>query len=299
MKRERHHGQTKMNSLPAAVRIVEVGPRDGLQSIELSIPTETKIQFINKLSEADLNEIEVTSFVSPEWVPQLADAKKVSSSIKHFENIRYTALVPNLKGLEEALDSGYKSVAVFTTISETFCSKNTNCTIHESLDRIEEMSSIIRENNIRFRAYISTVWVCPFEGSIGPDKAIPVIRSLFDMGVEEISLGDTIGKATKEDVKTTLDTLINEFGVESFALHFHDTYGNALDNIRIGLDYGISTFDASAGGIGGCPYAPGASGNVSTNSVVDLCNRLEITTGINVKKLQEAASIIQSYVTHK
>ncbi len=285
-----------MNALPAAVRIVEVGPRDGLQSIEQTIPTETKIQFINALTEANLPEIEVTSFVSPTWVAQLADANEVAALINHDDHIRYTALVPNLKGLERSMDSGFTSVAVFTTVSETFSQKNTNCAIDESLERIKVMSPIIQENDLRFRAYISTVWVCPYEGAVPVKKVVPIIQSLLDMGVEEISLGDTIGKATPDDVRSTLDSLITEFGIESFALHFHDTYGHALENIKAGLEYGISTFDSSAGGIGGCPYASGASGNVSTNSVVDLCNQLEITTGINVAKLQEAASIIQPYV---
>jgi len=285
-----------MNALPAAVRIVEVGPRDGLQSIEATIPTDTKIQFINALSEANLPEIEVTSFVSPKWVPQLADSGEVASTIDNTDNIRYTALVPNQNGLDKAMEYGFSSIAVFTTISETFSQKNTNCTIEASMERIRKMSSTINENDIHFRAYISTIWVCPYEGTMSPENAIPVIQALLDMGVEEISLGDTIGKATPDDVRTTLDLLISEFDSEAFALHFHDTYGHALENIKVGLEYGISTYDSSAGGIGGCPYAPGASGNVSTNSVVDLCNQLEITTGINGAKLQEASEIIQPYV---
>ncbi len=285
-----------MNSLPAAVRIVEVGPRDGLQSIKQTIPTDTKIQFINTLSLANLPEIEVTSFVSPKWIPQLADAQEVSSAIKREQNIQYTALVPNLKGLQGALDANYSSVAIFTAASETFSRKNTNCSINESLDRFKEMKPTCVENNLRIRGYISTVWVCPYEGTISTEKLMRVINALFDLGVEEISLGDTIGKAETDDVQKTLDTILTHHDANRFALHFHDTYNHALDNIKVGLEYGITTYDSSAGGVGGCPYAPGAAGNVSTDAVVNLCNELNISTGIDEKMLQKAANVIQPYM---
>lgn len=285
-----------MSSYPSAVRIVEVGPRDGLQSINIQIPTQTKIDFINALSEANLPEIEVTSFVSPKWVPQLADASEVSAAIIRKNKIRYTALVPNLVGLQHALDAGYDSVAVLTTVSETFSFKNTNCTIKESLHRIEQIADRVQKEKQHFRAYISTVWDCPYEGSMSAEKAVPIISQLLDLGVEEISLGDTIGKATPASVQATLDVLTVKFGTENFALHFHDTFGNALENIKVGLKYGISVYDSSAGGIGGCPYAPGAKGNVSTNSVVELCNQKEIHTGINLVKLREASELIQPYI---
>ena len=285
-----------MNSLPAAVRIVEVGPRDGLQSIEQTIPTEAKIQFINTLSEAKLPEIEVTSFVSAKWIPQLADAQEVSIEIIRDSNILYTALIPNIKGLERALDANYSSVAVFTAASDTFSQKNINCSIKESITRFQKMKASFQDNDMRVRGYISTVWVCPYEGQMEPENVLPVIDALLELGIDEISLGDTIGKATPDDVRNTLDLILSIHDVNQFALHFHDTYNHALENIRVGLEYGISTFDSSAGGVGGCPFAPGASGNVSTGSVLNLCKELGIETGVDDKKLSAAANFIQSYL---
>lgn len=285
-----------MNSLPAAVRIVEVGPRDGLQSIEQTIPTEAKIQFINTLSEAKLPEIEVTSFVSAKWIPQLADAQEVSIEIIRDSNILYTALIPNIKGLERALDANYSSVAVFTAASDTFSQKNINCSIKESITRFQKMKPSFQDNSMRVRGYISTVWVCPYEGQMEPENVLPVIDALLELGIDEISLGDTIGKATPDDVRNTLDLILSVHDANQFALHFHDTYNHALENIRVGLEYGISTFDSSAGGVGGCPFAPGASGNVSTGSVLNLCKELGIETGVDDKKLSAAANFIQSYL---
>ena len=285
-----------MNSLPAAVRIVEVGPRDGLQSIEQTIPTEAKIQFINTLSEAKLPEIEVTSFVAAKWIPQLADAQEVSIEIIRDSNILYTALIPNIKGLERALDANYSSVAVFTAASDTFSQKNINCSIKESITRFQKMKTSFQDNDMRVRGYISTVWVCPYEGQMEPENVLPVIDALLELGIDEISLGDTIGKATPDDVRNTLDLILSVHDANQFALHFHDTYNHALENIRVGLEYGISTFDSSAGGVGGCPFAPGASGNVSTGSVLNLCKELGIETGVDDKKLSAAANFIQSYL---
>ena len=291
------HGQNKMNSLPAAVRIVEVGPRDGFQSIEQTIPTDAKIQFINTLSEAKLPEIEVTSFVSAKWIPQLADAQEVSTEIIRDSNIMYTALIPNIKGLERALDANYSSVAVFTAASDTFSQKNINCSIKESITRFQRMKTSFQDNSMRVRGYISTVWVCPYEGQMEPENVLPVIDALLELGIDEISLGDTIGKATPDDVRNTLDLILSLHDANQFALHFHDTYNHALENIRVGLEYGISTFDSSAGGVGGCPFAPGASGNVSTGSVLNLCKELGIETGVDGQKLSAAANFIQSYLS--
>lgn len=286
-----------MNSLPAAVRIVEVGPRDGFQSIEQTIPTDAKIQFINTLSEAKLPEIEVTSFVSAKWIPQLADAQEVSIEIIRDSNILYTALIPNIKGLERALDANYSSVAVFTAASDTFSQKNINCSIKESITRFQRMKTSFQDNSMRVRGYISTVWVCPYEGQMEPENVLPVIDALLELGIDEISLGDTIGKAKPDDVRNTLDFILSLHDANQFALHFHDTYNHALENIRVGLEYGISTFDSSAGGVGGCPFAPGASGNVSTGSVLNLCKELGIETGVDDKKLSAAANFIQSYLS--
>ena len=285
-----------MNSLPAAVRIVEVGPRDGFQSIEQTIPTDAKIQFINTLSEAKLPEIEVTSFVSAKWIPQLADAQEVSTEIIRDSNILYTALIPNIKGLERALDANYSSVAIFTAASDTFSQKNINCSIKESITRFQRMKTSFQDNSMRVRGYISTVWVCPYEGQMEPENVLPVIDALLELGIDEISLGDTIGKATPDDVRNTLDLILSLHDANQFALHFHDTYNHALENIRVGLEYGISTFDSSAGGVGGCPFAPGASGNVSTGSVLNLCKELGIETGVDDQKLSAAANFIQSYL---
>lgn len=285
-----------MSSLPPEIRIVEVGPRDGLQSIDQHIPTNAKIQFINTLSEAKFTEIEVTSFVSSNWVPQLADAQEVSFKIIQNPNIIYTALVPNVNGLNQALNADYSSVAIFTAASESFSQNNTNCSIIESIDRIKEMESSFQNNSLRVRGYISTVWVCPYEGKISAETVLPIINSLFDLGVEEISLGDTIGKATPDDVKKTLEIILSIHKANRFALHFHDTFNHALENIKVGLEYGITTFDSSAGGIGGCPFAPGSSGNVSTNSVVKLCKELGIETGINEEKLSDASKFIKTYL---
>ena len=290
------HGQNKMNSLPAAVRIVEVGPRDGFQSIEQTIPTDAKIQFINTLSEAKLPEIEVTSFVSAKWIPQLADAQEVSTEIIRDSNILYTALIPNIKGLERALDANYSSVAIFTAASDTFSQKNINCSIKESITRFQKMKTSFQDNNMRVRGYISTVWVCPYEGQMEPENVLPVIDALLELGIDEISLGDTIGKATPDDVRNALDLILSLHDANQFALHFHDTYNHALENIRVGLEYGISTFDSSAGGVGGCPFAPGASGNVSTGSVLNLCKELGIETGVDDQKLSAAVNFIQSYL---
>ena len=278
------------------VRIVEVGPRDGLQSISEPISTIEKKTYIDMLSEAGCSEIEVTSFVSPKWVPQLADAKDISSSIQRNDHTTYTALVPNKKGLEAAMESGYRSVAIFTAASETFSQKNTNGSIEQNFERFEEMIPIWEENEIRVRAYISTCWVCPYEGDIGSKTVIKVIQDLLDIGVHEISLGDTIGKATPNDVEYLLKIILDNWSSELFALHMHDTYNMATENITIGLGMGIRIFDSSAGGVGGCPYAPGASGNISTETVLRVCNEQGFDTGIDIDKLKIAGKYIQSII---
>ncbi len=278
------------------VRIVEVGPRDGLQSISEAIQTGDKITYIDMLTEAGCPEIEVTSFVSPKWVPQLADARIVSSAIHRNNDTIYTVLIPNLKGLETALDCGYRSVAIFTAASETFSQKNTNCTIEESFGRFETMIPHWEENNLRVRGYISTCWVCPYEGDVGAEAVVKVIQDLLDLGVHEISLGDTIGKATPEDVEYLLEIILDNWPPELFALHMHDTYEMAAENITVGMGMGLRIFDSSAGGVGGCPYAPGASGNVSTETVVRICAEQGFDTGIDLDKLKIAGNYIQSII---
>ena len=280
------------------VRIVEVAPRDGLQSIPLNIPTKRKVELINRLSSTGLQEIEVTSFVSPKWVPQLSDAPEVSRLIKKNPLVRYTALVPNKVGLNKAIESGYKSVAFITTCSETFSQKNTNCTISESLETIASLRSLWSQYNMHVRVYISTVWYCPFEGKMNPDPLMNVVQKLIDLNIDEISLADTIGKAKKGDVEETLEIILKYWDPSKFALHFHDTYKNAKQNIISGINLGFRNFDSSVGGIGGCPYAPGSSGNVATESVLEICENNGFDTGINKQSLSDAGKYI-SDILHK
>ena len=285
-----------MTSTPASIKIVEVGPRDGLQSIEQTISTDDKITYIDLLTDAGFQEIEVTSFVSPKWIPQLADSKEVSDQINKNDSTVYTALVPNLRGLENALNAQYSSVAIFTTASEAFSKKNINCTIDESIHRFNEMVNLWEENSLRVRGYISTVWHCPYEGPIKSENVIDVIAKLFDLGIQEISLGDTIGKATDDEVRYFLEKILNRWDPTFFALHMHDTFGFAENNIKAALEFEIATFDSSTGGIGGCPYAQGASGNIGSESIISLCDSLGIKTGIDQPKLEEAKNFIQTIV---
>ena len=283
-------------SLPESVKLVEVGPRDGLQNISVPIATDDKVRYIDLLTQCGFPEIEVTSFVSPRRIPQLADAQNVSRSINLDSNIMYTALVPNLRGLHNAIHSNYSSIAVFTAASNTFSQKNTQCTMDESIQRFHKMKHVWEDHGLRIRGYISTVWHCPYEGSIPVNAVSEVIAKLLDLGIQEISLGDTIGKATTEEVRYTLESILKKWEPSYFALHMHDTFGMAAANIKAGMEFDISTFDSSAGGMGGCPYAEGATGNIASEKVVALCESLGIETGINKSKLDEASNLIQSIV---
>ena len=274
------------------IHIVEVGPRDGLQSIPSIISTEKKIEYINRLTSAGLPEIEVTSFVSSKWVPQLADSIDVSNSITKDPAVIYTALIPNKIGLDRAIEANYSSVAVLTSTSETFSQNNTNCSISDGFSVIKSIKQSCIRHSLRVRGYISTVWHCPYEGAMKAKSVLPVIDKLLGLGISEISLGDTIGKATPDDVKQTLETNLHQFDPSYFALHFHDTFGHAEENIRIGLGMGITIYDSSAGGIGGCPYAPGSSGNISTEKVLSICESLGIKTGVNKNRLIDAGNYI-------
>ena len=249
------------------IRIVEVGPRDGLQNEKMTIPTEVKVAFVDALSEAGFDEIEVSSFVSPKWIPQLADAADVFARIRRNPSVRYMALVPNEAGLARAVEARVDKVAVFTAASETFTRKNINATIAESIERFRP---VVRRSPVPVRGYVSTAFHCPYEGPIAPEAVAPVCESLMEMGCAELSIGDTIGKATPDEVAALLALLIPRFGAGRLALHLHDTYGRALANATRAADLGITVFDSSAGGIGGCPYAPGATGNVSTQALVAL-----------------------------
>lgn len=247
------------------IRLVEVGPRDGLQSVKALVPTEAKVAFINALSASGLTDIEVSSFVSPKWVPQLADAEAVFAAITRQPGVRYWALVPNLQGLERAQAARVDGVAVFTAASESFSRANTNATIAETLERFRP---VIQAAGVPVRGYVSTAFSCPFEGPVAPEAVRHVALELLALGCGEISLGDTIGRATPGQVHALVDLLARDIPVESMALHCHDTFGQAIENVLAGAALGISTFDGSAGGIGGCPYAPGAPGNVATEALV-------------------------------
>jgi hydroxymethylglutaryl-CoA lyase len=270
---------------------VEVGPRDGLQNEARIVPTDVKIRFIDALSETGLSEIEVSSFVSPKWVPQLADAAEVFAGIRRAPGVIYSALVPNRRGLDGAIAARADKVAVFTAASETFSMRNTNATIAESLDRFRP---VLRDATVPVRGYVSTAFHCPFEGPIAPHQVLPVVRALFDMGCAEVSIGDTIGKATGDEVRRLLDDLLPHWPAAKLALHFHDTFGQAVDNALVGYDMGITIFDASAGGIGGCPFAPGAPGNVSTQALVAA---FAGHSGVDPDRLESAATVVKPYLT--
>jgi len=281
-----------MASLPTSIRIVEVGPRDGLQNESTIISTAKKAEFIQLLVAAGLKDIEVASFVHPKWVPQLADAQQLISQLEPHEGVRYSALVPNMKGLERAMASGIRRIAVFTAASETFNRKNINMGIQESIDVFKPVVAEALKNGLSVRGYVSTCFVCPYEGPITKEKVGDVAGALFSLGVDEVSIGDTIGAATPREVEDTVGYLLAQFPASKLAMHFHDTYGMAVANVYQSLQMGITTFDSSAGGLGGCPYAPGASGNVATEDLLYLLDRLGIETGIDLKLVRQASHFI-------
>jgi hydroxymethylglutaryl-CoA lyase len=283
---------SEVSDLPKTVRIVEVGPRDGLQNEQAILSVERKLEYIRLLGAAGLNDIEVSSFVHPKWVPQLADATELIARLPKITGVRYSALVPNMKGLERALATGIERIAIFTAASETFNKKNINMGIAESIDTYRPVVEKALKEGISVRGYISTCFVCPYEGEVAKEKVADVTGALFDLGVDEVSIGDTIGAATPVQVESAVGHLLSRFPAAKLAMHFHDTYGMAVANVFASLRLGISVFDSSAGGIGGCPYAPGASGNVSTENLVYLFDRLGITCGVDIQKLREAARYI-------
>ncbi|XP_058879950.1 3-hydroxy-3-methylglutaryl-CoA lyase, cytoplasmic [Acipenser ruthenus] len=278
--------------LPEYVKIVEVGPRDGLQNEKEIIPTRTKIHLIDLLSESGLTVIEATSFVSSKWVPQMADHTEVLLGIKRHPHIQYPVLTPNMQGFQAAVAAGATEVAVFGTASESFSRKNINCSIEESLQRFEEVIKSAKAVNIPVRGYVSCVLGCPYEKNIEPAKVAEVAKRLYSMGCYEISLGDTIGVGTPGTMATMLECVLKEVPREALAVHCHDTYGQALANILTALQMGISVVDSSVAGLGGCPYAEGASGNVATEDVVYMLTGLGINTGVDLCKVMEAGNFI-------
>jgi hydroxymethylglutaryl-CoA lyase len=275
------------------IRVVEVGPRDGLQNEPAVIPAEAKVAFIDALSAARLPEIEASAFVSPRWIPQLADADEVFRRIRRQDGVVYSALVPNLKGLERALEARVDKIAVFTAASETFNRKNINATIEESIQRFIPVIESAKAHRLPVRGYVSTAFWCPYEGKIPAEKAAEVIDRLDRAGVDEISIGDTIGKAVPAEVVELLKRVLPRIAPNRLALHFHDTYHHALENVLESWRMGIETFDSSAGGIGGCPYAPGASGNVSTEALVRGLREAGAEVGVDLEALGAARRVAE------
>ncbi len=273
---------------PRRVIMTEVAARDGLQNEPSFVATEDKIKFINLLSESGLTEIEVTSFVSAKAIPQLADNEDVFKSIQKKEGIHYSALVPNERGMQNAIQAGVKNISVFTAASELFNQRNINCSIEESIQRFKPVIELAKANGIHVRGYVSTVLGCPYEGSIAPEKVLSVSQQLLELGVDELSLGDTIGVGTVRQTRELLDAILPHVNLERLIMHFHDTYGQAIANTHASLEYGVYQFDSSVAGLGGCPYARGASGNVATEDVLYLMHGLGIDTGIDIYKLVEA-----------
>ena len=284
--------------LPAKVTIVEVGPRDGLQNERAPIGTSDKVAFVNELSEAGHQVIEVTAFVSPKWVPQMADAADVLAGIARRPGTRYTALVPNRQGLERAIASGVSEVAIFAAASETFSRRNINQSIDESLRSYATVCSDARAAGLRVRGYLSTCFVCPFEGPIDPTRVADLAVRLLDIGVYEVAISDTIGAATPGDVVRVLETVSVSLPLHQIALHFHDTRGTALANVLAGLDAGITIFDSAAGGLGGCPFAPGAAGNLATEDLLFMLNGLGIETGVSLDAVAAASRAIETFLDH-
>ena len=286
--------------LPERVTVYEVGPRDGLQNEAKTLSLEVRADFVDRLTEAGLPAIEVGSFVSPKVVPQLADTEELYRRIHPASGVRYPALVPNEKGLERALRAGVREIAVFTAASETFNRKNINAGVDESIERFRPVIARAKEERVRVRAYVSTAFGCPYEGDIAPEAVREVVHKLLDLSVDEISIGDTIGVATPSDVYDVIEALY-ESGVTRgvLALHFHDTRGTALANVFAGLQCGVTTFDASAGGLGGCPYAPGASGNLATEDLLYLLEGLGIHTGVTLARVVEASRRLAQSLGHR
>ncbi|MCD4510569.1 hydroxymethylglutaryl-CoA lyase [Brucella pseudogrignonensis] len=276
------------------VEIVEMAARDGLQNEKRFVPTADKIALIDRLSDCGYSRIEATSFVSPKWVPQLSDAAEIMAGIRRADSVRYSVLVPNMKGYELAASANVDEIAVFISASESFSKANINCTIAESIERLAPVIGAAINDGLAIRGYVSCVVECPYDGSTAPQAVADVTEHLFSLGCHEVSLGDTIGRGTPETVSAMLDAVLNVAPAHSLAGHYHDTNGQALDNIQISLERGLRVFDASVGGLGGCPFAPGAKGNVDTVAVAEMLHRLGFETGLDIEKLRSAALFAQA-----
>jgi len=287
-----------MTGLPARVRIVEVGPRDGLQNESAQIPTAEKIAFVNRLAQAGHSTIEVSAFVSPKWVPQMADAGEVFAGITRKAGVRYTALVPNLAGLARAREARVDEIAIFAAASEAFSKRNINQSIAESLATYKQVADAARADGLRMRGYLSTGFGCPFAGAVPPAKVADVAARLVDLGAYEVAVSDTIGIAHPGQVPDVVGEVSRRIPLAQIALHFHDTRGTALVNVLAGLQSGITAFDASAGGLGGCPYAPGAAGNLATEDLLYMLDGLGIETGVSIEGVMEASRAIEPMLGH-
>lgn len=287
---------TLLNTLPTRVKIVEVGPRDGLQNEPTPLTTEVKCDLINGLADAGIRAIEAGSFVNPKWVPQMASSEEVFAHLNRKPGVIYSALTPNLKGFERAMEVGVDEVAIFAAASESFSQKNINCSIADSIRRFEDVLAAAKSANIPVRGYVSCVAGCPYEGSIEASAVADITHTLMEMGCYEVSLGDTIGVGTAGQIQQLLETVSQKTPIDQLAVHFHDTYGQALANIFAALQCGISVVDSSVAGLGGCPYARGATGNVATEDVVYLLNGLGIETGIDLSRLVEVGNAISDHL---
>ncbi|MHA7776234.1 hydroxymethylglutaryl-CoA lyase [Roseibium sp. M-1] len=276
------------------VTLFEMGPRDGLQNEPLFVPTSQKIDLVDRLSACGFRKIEVTSFVSPKWVPQMADAQEVMEGIHRLPSVTYAVLTPNVKGYTAAKKVSADEVAIFGSASEGFSKKNINCSVAESIERFKPLVEKAHEDGIPVRGYVSCVTDCPYDGETPPEKVAEVARILFDLGCYEISLGDTIGAGTPETIGRMLDAVLAAVPADKVAGHYHDTKGRALENIEVSLEKGLRTFDSAVGGLGGCPYAPGAKGNVATEAVLDLMAKKGFETGIDRDRLAEVAAFARS-----
>ncbi|QDP00805.1 hydroxymethylglutaryl-CoA lyase [Thalassotalea sp. PS06] len=278
--------------LPSSVKLVEVGPRDGLQNEAKAIDAQVKVELVNRLTDTGLSYIETGSFVSSKWVPQMASSADVFAQIKRKDKVTYAALTPNLKGLQAAIDAGATEIAIFGAASESFSQKNINCSIKESLERFSDVVELAKQHNLNIRGYVSCVLGCPYEGEIAPEAVADVAHELFSMGCYEISLGDTIGVGTPHKVQEMLVAVNKYVPMDKLAVHFHDTYGQALANIYAALNMGVAVIDSSVAGLGGCPYAKGASGNVATEDVVYMLDGMGIEHGVNLDLLLAAGWFI-------
>ena len=284
---------------PSEIRLVEVGPRDGLQNEPEHTSTEFRVELVNRLSACGLKTLEVGSFVSPKWVPQMANTGDVLKKVRRNDEVSFVALVPNMMGLDAAIDAEVDEIAIFSAASETFSHKNTNCSIAQSFERFRPVVEKSRALGIPIRGYVSCVLGCPYEGKITAEKVLPIVERLFEYGCYEVSLGDTIGIGTANSTRDLLRAIAGIADLDSIAVHFHDTYGQALPNILVALDHDIRVVDSSIGGLGGCPYAKGASGNVATEDVVYMMDGLGVTTGVELNDLIDVSEFVFSYLNRR